>query len=209
MTNKTLVGDKKCICEEVSSLKEKLGEKAVDPRYGWSKAPVHGVGALPWWCHKGVYCWSHGYDISKGHNGECNRKKTGHIASFTRCKPQGGCKYNKGWDEWWVGKATIDIKNSDYLIKPNELFLTSVVKFSTPPHQTFQHSTLRYRNFRLWRKWHLLCPGHPPSGNWPYGSQCAFMNIHRCNPTLCEHNQDYNIPTRRGNTNRPRNAHVQ
>ena len=49
---------------------------------------------------KDVYCWIHGYKITKGHNSSnCENKKFGHMTAATRSDTMGGKLYNKGWDK--------------------------------------------------------------------------------------------------------------
>ena len=55
-----------------------------------------------------------------------------HIESDTRWKPQVGFQNNMGWYEWRGVMAKIDMKNSYYFIKLNDLVLASGVTFSSP-----------------------------------------------------------------------------
>jgi hypothetical protein len=60
------------------------------PRSGTGRNKTHEIG---------VFCWTYGYRLKKGHNSTmCTRKVEGHKDTATRANTMNGSIANKGWD---------------------------------------------------------------------------------------------------------------
>ena len=80
----------------IATLASKLAKTGTRP----NRSTTSPTGTSDRTLEKYVYCWIHGFKVTKGHSSSiCKNQKSGYMAAATRDNTMIGKLYNKGWDK--------------------------------------------------------------------------------------------------------------